>query len=157
MTLSVGEETIKTTIGELFRRDLSQALLLDWHVNAPSNVWASENDWIGSVEMLLNGWDDIAQSKNLSLLTKNRELQLVASLLEDRLGNMTDAAGRAIGILKYTENKVVEEMAKADTELTYEGVPTFLERRLGLDSTSANENWSDIQTHQRKVLSFDRN
>jgi hypothetical protein len=155
MTLSVGAETIKTTIGEIFRRDLSQALLLDWHVNAPALVWQRDdtNQWIEPIQEQLRDWG----ITSLSQIRKDQELQLVAALLGARMDNMTDPAGRAIGILKYTENKVVEEMAKADTELTYEGVSTFLERRLGLDSTSANENWSDIQAHQRKVLSFDRN
>jgi hypothetical protein len=52
VTLSVGAETIKTTIGELFRRDLSQALLLDWHVNAPALVWQRDdtNQWIEPVQ-----------------------------------------------------------------------------------------------------------
>ena len=34
--------TIESTLGEIFRTDLAQALLLDTHVNCPALVWTSE-------------------------------------------------------------------------------------------------------------------
>jgi hypothetical protein len=38
--------TFDARIGDLFRRDLMQALLLDWHINYPAEVWKQElGEW----------------------------------------------------------------------------------------------------------------
>lgn len=177
MTLNVTPEnqeepvTIDTTIGQLFQRDLSQALVLDWHINAPAYVWPKRgaNQWIGAVEGLLKKWDVTSASDLLvgSSVTEgereNRERQLAAALLEARLGDedgsMTAPARRAIDILKYTENNVVEELARTDQPPEEpKTVPAFLTRVLNLDENPSHTGegaWSGIQNHDAKVLSFE--
>jgi hypothetical protein len=156
VTLHVRGQRIKTTIGALFRRDLSQALLLDWHVNAPALVWAQDetNQWLTPVQRQLEEWGITAPSQ----LTEDQELQLTATLLRSRMGNMTNPAGRAAKILRYAGSSLVEKIARSDgyNPTSYETqdamITDFLKRELNV---RAEEAWSDFASPQT-VLTFEK-
>lgn len=179
MTLEVNRDDqeepaqVETTIGDIFQRDLSQALVLDWHVNSPADVWAQHrprhpdfnqqtgNNWLGSAEEAFAEWG-IHTAEELPL-TEDQERKLVADLLGARLGNMSDPDGRAIGILKYTENDEVQELANAhpDTPNENSSVDRFLRLTMGVDTQEADCNeernpstWCDIQNHPDTSLGF---
>jgi len=172
MTLEVNRDNqekpaqVETTLGDIFQRDLSQALVLDWHVNSPADVWAQHrpshpdfdqqtgNNWLGPAEEAFGRWD-IHTAEELPL-TEDQEQKLVADLLEARLGNMSDPEGRAVGILKHTETEVVSELPSVDNRT--DTVPDFLNRYLQLNQHPDYETssvWEKIRSHDEKSLSFD--
>lgn len=166
MTLSVGEGTIETTIGEIFRRDLSQALLLDWHVNSPADVWSQNlpsdpgerrktaNNWLGPVQRQLREWG----ITSLSQIRKNQELQLTATVLEARMGNMTNPARRAAKILKYAEADLIERMFKqvGYTKTSEMSQNNFITRSLTEHmNAKAEAAWSEF-TPPETVLTFEK-
>ena len=149
-------ETVETTLGELFRTDLAQALLLDTHVNVPGKIWASDTE----SNLAINAAQSVFEDNGLtipSIMSPNHDLQLIAAFMEARLGEMADPVGRAIGILKYTENDVVEDLAQVNAsmrELPDNRVETLFTDRLELSEAEARNDWDDIQAHNRKVISL---
>ncbi len=165
MTLEVPVEgqdeptEINTTIGEIFRRDLSQALLLDWHVNSPADVWSQstgDNYWLLPVQDKFGTWE-ITSASDLSV-SKNRERQLVAELLQARMGNMTNPARRAGKILKYAGPDRVADIAKSDGynlsgyETQNALIEDFLQKRMNAKAVEAWSNFTPDQT----VLTFEK-
>ena len=160
-------------IGEIFRRDLSQALLLDWHINMPAYVWSNNievNQWKDDVQPLLKSWG-VTSAEDLPVgatehpdQRADRERQLAAALLQARMGEdedddrrMTDPAGRAIRILKYTETEEVRKLPSVDNRT--DTVPDFFDRYLQLDQNSDYDSvnsWETIQSHKEKTLFFEK-
>ena len=167
-----GPAEFEAQIGEIFRRDLSQALLLDWHINMPAYVWSNNievNQWKDDVQPLLKSWG-VTSAEDLPVgatehpdQRADRERQLAAALLQARMGEdedddrrMTDPAGRAIRILKYTEDDEIQNLATSNQPSGARTVPKFLDRVLSFEDLerSAHDAWETIQTHGRKPLSF---
>ena len=63
---------------------------------------------------------------------------------------MSDPVGRAIGILKYTENDVVEDLAEVEGYSGPNAVPLYLNEELNV--ADGDDTWTAIQSHPRKVL-----
>jgi len=153
---------------DIFSRGLSQALLLDWHVNSPADVWAGHppthdnydqatgNNWLTPVQNKFGTWG-IATASDLPL-TETQEFELVAAVMNARIGNMSGPARRAIGILKYTENETVERLATTtQPREAAQTVPAFLSRVLNLNDNPDHTGegaWTDIQGHGATSLSF---
>ena len=152
-------ETVETTLGELFRTDLAQALLLDTHVNVPARIWTSDADANLAVEAAQSVFED-NELTIPSIMTRNHDLQLIAAFMEVRLGEMADPVGRAIGILKYTENDVVQELANVYFDESRASVDRFLRETMEVSTERSdcdednNSVWCDIQAFPRKVLSL---
>lgn len=158
MTLSVGGKTIETTIGELFRRDLSQALLLDWHINSPAYVWDKGSARKRDVGTRIEGFQQVVRSGDLTRMRRDQELQLVAELLQARMGNMTDPAGRAGKILKYAGADLAERMLKLEgyNKTSEMSQNDFITRALTEHMNGkAAEAWSDF-TPGQTVLLFEK-
>ena len=130
VTVTVGgeEQTIDTRIGDIFRSDLGQALLLDAHVNRPALVWPESgvNMWVSQAENLLQAWSQRLSNwtfEGTDDINKEKEKGLILLLLEQRMIPqrrgpndvnpvlMTDPDVRAVEIFKYTENEVVQDLA----------------------------------------------
>lgn len=147
--------TIEATLGELFRTDLAQALLLDTHVNLPALVWSQDDERSIAIQAV----KDVFEANGLtipSIMSREHDLQLVAALMEERVATrMSDPVGRAIGILKYTDNDVVEDLTRVNAsmrELPDNRVETLLIDRLELTESEAQNDWDEIQAHNRKAL-----
>ncbi|PQJ33964.1 hypothetical protein BSZ35_04475 [Salinibacter sp. 10B] len=153
VTVDGTDHEITAEVDDLFSRDLSQALLLGWHINWPDSVWEPHNeDWFDSAPgpdedfrqtyalQKLKEWE-ITSPEDLPLSQK-RELRLVVLLLRARMdSNMTDPAGRAGKILRYAPNDVIEEIvetmdfARAD----HEGQVAFIRRGLRTELVERND------------------
>ena len=153
-------ETVETTLGELFRTDLAQALLLDMHVNVPGKIWTSDTE----SNLAINAAQSVFEDNGLtipSIMSPNHDLQLIAGFMEARLGEMADPVGRAIGILKYTDTDVVEDLARVDAREPDQPIRSivqdFLNESLLLDQHpdyDASTVWENIRQHERKVLTL---
>ena len=145
--------TIESTLGEIFRTDLAQALLLDTHVNYPMIVW-SRND---EISIAIGAAHDVFKANGLtipSIMSRNHDLKLIAALMQQRVDSrMASPAIRAIGILKYTDTDVVEDLAEAQ-DRDEKSVPTFLKETLDISEETAQEYWSQIQDWNRTVLTL---
>ena len=149
--------TIESTLGEIFRTDLAQALLLDTHVNVPALVW-SQND---ERSIAIQAATDVFEDQGItipSIMSRAHDLMLVAALMQQRMAiGMSDPVGRAIGILKYTDNDVIEDLARVNAslrELPDNRVETLFTDQLELSEAEARNDWDDIQAHNRKVISL---
>lgn len=129
VTVNGTEHTLQPELRDVFSRDLSQALLLDWHINWPDSVWDPHNQgWFNSAtQALSNGalplrqsyviqkleeWDVTSVQEDLPL-TRDQELRIVALLLRARMDSrMTDPAGRAGKVLRYAPTDLVEEIVE---------------------------------------------
>ena len=109
--------TIESTLGEIFRTDLAQALLLDTHVNYPRIVWLQNDE----VSIAIGAAQEVFTAEGItipSIMSRNHDLQLIAALMQQRVDSpMSDPVTRAIGILKYTDTDVVRDLARADASL----------------------------------------
>lgn len=154
------ETTVR--LADVFQSDLGQALILDAHINRPGLlVPGDEPDddiWTTKAQDLLSSRNGTASDPTL---TPDEEQQLIAAVMQNRVDSpMSDPEGRAIGVLKYTSDEVVQSLAitnqLADQPQT---VPAFLTRVLNLDENrdhSGEGAWDDIQGHEAEPLSFRR-
>ncbi|PQJ33962.1 hypothetical protein BSZ35_04465 [Salinibacter sp. 10B] len=161
VTVDGTEHEITAELDDLFSRDLSQALLLGWHINYPSSVWEPHNeDWFDSlppetlsgdtspkretyVIQKLEEWG-VTSAEDLPL-SRERELRLVVLLLRARMDSgMTDPAGRAGKILRYAPNDVIKEIVEmmGKTRRETESREAFIRRGLeeGLQDPRSDRN-----------------
>jgi hypothetical protein len=145
------------TIADIFSRDLSQALLLDTHVNQPGDIWSDDRGasiWLRTTEEKFQEWN-ITSADDLPL-TEARELDLVAMLLQARIGEMSSPGKRAGWILGYTEIDLVEEIAK-QSGFRREGM-----RQEGFIASSLREHINEnakhawISTDLSEILTFNQ-
>ena len=82
--------TIESTLGEIFRTDLAQALLLDTHVDVPGKIWTSDAE----SNLAINAAQSVFGDNGLtipSIMSRNHDLQLIAAFMEARLETRTAA------------------------------------------------------------------
>ncbi|WP_146110001.1 hypothetical protein [Salinibacter sp. 10B] len=142
VTVDGETHAIEIELDDLFSRDLSQALLLGWHINYPSSVWEPVgNRWFAlppgpdavfrqtSVIQKLEEWG-VTSAEDLPP-TRDQELRLVVLLLRARMDSgMTDPAGRAGKILRYASDDLVEEIVETmgKTRRANESREDFIQR-----------------------------
>ncbi|PQJ33968.1 hypothetical protein BSZ35_04495 [Salinibacter sp. 10B] len=159
VTVDGTDHEITVELDDLFSRDLSQALLLGWHINYPAPVWEPENsEWFrtapdpeddiqkSSVVQKLSEWE-ITSAEDLRL-TRDQELRLVVLLLRARMDSpMTDPAGRAGKILRYAPNDLVEEIVETMgfTRGETESQMDFIERGFKAELYEEEDN-GDVKT-----------
>ncbi|PQJ35330.1 hypothetical protein BSZ35_12605 [Salinibacter sp. 10B] len=153
-------QEMSVRLQDVFQSDLGQALILDAHINRPGLVvpYDDDNVWTSKATSLLKSRNGTASDPTL---TPDEERQLIEAILQNRVDSpMSDPEGRAIGILKYTSDEVVQTLATtnqlADQPQT---VPAFLTRVLNLAENrdhSGEGAWGDIQGHEAEPLSFRR-
>jgi len=110
-------ESHEVRLGDVFRRDLGQALMLDAHINYPILVWrTNSNIWIDKAESLLS--EENAKPDELGL-SKRHERELVISVLEERKeSGMTDGSIRSRKILDYVEEEEIRALASVHADLS---------------------------------------
>jgi hypothetical protein len=124
VTVNGTEHTLQPELRDVFSRDLSQALLLGWHINWPNPVWEPENsEWFDTapdlkedsrktyVTQRLQEWGVTSQDD--LPLSRDQELRLVVLLLRARMDSpMSDPAGRAGKILRYAPDELIGEIVE---------------------------------------------
>jgi len=148
----------RVRISDVFQSGLGQALLLDAHINRPGLLSSTYdgNVWTEKTKSLLESRNGTAHDPTL---TADEERELIAIVMQNRVNSeMTDGAGRAIGILKHTEDEEIQDLATtAQLPNQPQTVPAFLTRALNLDEKraySGESAWEDIQNHDAGPLPF---
>ena len=153
-------ETQETDVqlSDVFQSGLGQAMVLDAHINLPGLVvpYDDGNVWTTKAQSLLESRNGTAHDPTL---TADEERQLIDTVMQQREDSeMSDGAGRAIGILKHTEDEEVRDLATtAQLPNQPQTVPAFLTRALNLDEKraySGESAWEDIQNHDAEPLPF---